>query len=508
MNFITKLVLICFLLPVLVIAQAPSSEEIDSVNVVINSSETPDTVKIKSYYFLARAYVFQNPDTAAWFVEKGMVLSEQLDYMDGMGEAYGWLGYLNGEKGNIPEAIAYNLKSLDIAERMGLEENYPVILNNLGNLHLDLQDYDQAIQYFNECIDINLKFDGMGSVATNYNNLGLAYKLKKDLPTSLKYFNKSLKIREEIDDQKGISFCYSNMGTVYQIMGDNEKALDYYEKSIDIRRALSIQKGLASSLFKAGDLYRLKGNLSKAKTLASESHELAKKFGYTYEIKESAKVLYHVFKAENNLKQALVFHEMYATLHDSLNSIDNQKAIIKSEYQFKYNKKALIDSLEKDKILIQNQLLEEENSLVASRNSVQRLWLTVSVLGIIILLGTLYFFRKNTSAKMEALRSEIRLRLNETLTLKNEIEVLNSNTPNPATSDLNIVLLDKLSTREQEILDLLALGLSNKEIGEKLFVSVNTVKTHILSLYNKLDVKNRTQAAIKGNLLKIQENKN
>ncbi|MFK8039331.1 MAG: response regulator transcription factor, partial [Crocinitomicaceae bacterium] len=96
-----------------------------------------------------------------------------------------------------------------------------------------------------------------------------------------------------------------------------------------------------------------------------------------------------------------------------------------------------------------------------------------------------------------------------TLSLKDEIETLNSSTVTPkSSSGLNIVLHDKLSSREQEILDLLALGLSNKEIGEQLFVSVNTVKTHILSLYNKLDVKNRTQAAIKGNLLKIQENQN
>ncbi len=507
MKIFKKVVLLCLLHPFLIHAQTQNSQVLDSVNAVISHSDTPDTAKIKSYYYLASLYVFQNPDTAAWFVEKGMILSEKLDYTDGMGEAYGWLGYLNAEKGNIPEAIAYNLKSLDIAERMKSEENYPVILNNLGNLHLDLANYDQAITYFNECAELNTKLDRLTGVGTNYNNLGLAYKAKGDYKTSLDYYNQSLTIRQKINDQKGISYCYSNMGTVYQLMGENETALDYYEKSITLRDSLNIRKALASSLYKAADLYQQKGNLSKAKSMALKAQEIAKQYSYAYEIKESANVLYHIFKAENDLKKALTFHELYATLHDSLNSIDNQKAIIKSKYQFEYNKKAIIDSLERGKILIENQLLEEENSLVASKNSIQRLWLTVSALGIIILLGALYFYRKNTSAKMEGLRSEIKLRLNETLSLKNEIETLNSNTPQVA-SGLNIVLNDKLSSREQEILDLLALGLSNKEIGEKLFVSVNTVKTHILSLYNKLDVKNRTQAAIKGNLLKIQENKN
>jgi NarL family two-component system response regulator LiaR len=56
--------------------------------------------------------------------------------------------------------------------------------------------------------------------------------------------------------------------------------------------------------------------------------------------------------------------------------------------------------------------------------------------------------------------------------------------------------LDKfnVSKREYEVLVLMAVGLSNQEIADKLFVSVNTVKTHSQSLFVKLDVKRRTQA--------------
>ncbi len=51
-----------------------------------------------------------------------------------------------------------------------------------------------------------------------------------------------------------------------------------------------------------------------------------------------------------------------------------------------------------------------------------------------------------------------------------------------------------LSQREMEVLELLAEGYSNKEIGDKLFVSLNTIKTHISSIYQKLNVQRRTQA--------------
>ncbi len=55
---------------------------------------------------------------------------------------------------------------------------------------------------------------------------------------------------------------------------------------------------------------------------------------------------------------------------------------------------------------------------------------------------------------------------------------------------------DELSAREQEVLALLALGLSNAEIGRELYLSVDTIKTYVRRLYRKLGVKNRTQAAL------------
>lgn len=51
-----------------------------------------------------------------------------------------------------------------------------------------------------------------------------------------------------------------------------------------------------------------------------------------------------------------------------------------------------------------------------------------------------------------------------------------------------------LSKREIEVLELLAQGFSNQEIADKLFVSLNTAKTHISNIYSKLNVKRRTQA--------------
>lgn len=51
-----------------------------------------------------------------------------------------------------------------------------------------------------------------------------------------------------------------------------------------------------------------------------------------------------------------------------------------------------------------------------------------------------------------------------------------------------------LSQRELEVLELMSAGLSNQEIADKLFVSLNTIKTHSAKIFEKMDVKRRTQA--------------
>lgn len=60
-----------------------------------------------------------------------------------------------------------------------------------------------------------------------------------------------------------------------------------------------------------------------------------------------------------------------------------------------------------------------------------------------------------------------------------------------------------LTPRELEILELIAEGLSNKEIAQRVFVSENTVKTHSSRVFDKLGVRRRTQAVQLGRELRL-----
>lgn len=75
----------------------------------------------------------------------------------------------------------------------------------------------------------------------------------------------------------------------------------------------------------------------------------------------------------------------------------------------------------------------------------------------------------------------------------------------PEDAAVNEAELKKLNLtgREYEVLQLLAQGYSNAEIGKELFLSLSTVKTHVSNLFVKMEVKSRTQAVEKAKRLKL-----
>ena len=82
--------------------------------------------------------------------------------------------------------------------------------------------------------------------------------------------------------------------------------------------------------------------------------------------------------------------------------------------------------------------------------------------------------------------------------LLRELKQLHGGIQNLGKGEINTLLLAaSISQREREILGLIAAGYSNQTIADNLFITLNTVKSHLRRIYEKLDVSNRTQAVIK-----------
>ena len=77
---------------------------------------------------------------------------------------------------------------------------------------------------------------------------------------------------------------------------------------------------------------------------------------------------------------------------------------------------------------------------------------------------------------------------------------------NDVESNKELMKIELLTKREYEVLMLIAEGLNNKDIADKLYISEKTVKNHVSSIFKKIEVNDRIQAAIftfKNNIKKI-----
>ena len=94
------------------------------------------------------------------------------------------------------------------------------------------------------------------------------------------------------------------------------------------------------------------------------------------------------------------------------------------------------------------------------------------------------------------------LRLTKPKTIIVEKEIRISNNPDFIFNEEEVIRLG-LSKHEIEVLGLMAQGFSNQEIASRLFISLNTIKTHSSKIFEKLEVKRRTQAIEKAKRLNI-----
>lgn len=118
----------------------------------------------------------------------------------------------------------------------------------------------------------------------------------------------------------------------------------------------------------------------------------------------------------------------------------------------------------------------------------------ITGIAIIFTLIGIWLAKKLTRPKTEIIK--------ETVVVEKEVTVYRSSS-DPFLPDAKMIGRLGISQREMEVLQLMAAGATNQEIADQLFVSLNTIKTHTSRLFEKLDVKRRTQAIEKAKRINI-----
>ncbi len=264
---------------------------------------------------------------------------------EGIGYSYNNIASIYMNHGEIKKALEFFERSLKIREEINDKQGIASSFINIGSIHEHQSDLELALEYYKKSFDIYKELNDKRGMALSYNNLGLVYNKQGNTNKALEYLMLGLKLKEEINDIYGMANSVSNIGKIYMSQGKTDKALLNLNKSLELRKEIGDKDGMCYSYLNLGSVYWEKGDLSTAKQYFIKSLSIAKELGYPKNIKNSAFELSKLYKKEKNYKKGWEMYELFVHMRDSIYNEETQKAAIKQNIKYEYEKEALADSL-------------------------------------------------------------------------------------------------------------------------------------------------------------------
>lgn len=299
------------------------------------------------------------------------------------------LAAYNEQSGNIQKAIALYGQSLKLHEELKDSLGIAQTLNNLGVIYNKQKEFEKALEYQKKALEITTKLNHSTGMIYTYNNLGLIYHNLKDPSKALNSYTTSLKISESAKHKPGIAQAYHNIANIYQEQGQFNLAIDYFLKGLKMREEMNNNHGISSTL---NSLCRVHMTLKKyeiALSYANRAMEINKKFGFVENTRNTANMLIGLHKFFGNNQLALENYELYIQMRDSINNIETQKATIKQQTQYEYDKKKALADKEHEL-----QLKQQEEQAAAEKAKQNIIIASVSLVLILVAVFSVFLYNR------------------------------------------------------------------------------------------------------------------
>jgi DNA-binding CsgD family transcriptional regulator len=499
--FVPRFFLLLFFL-LLTISEVSAQQEIPQLLEDLKKSKR-DTNSVWIYRDLAFYYLDENLDSALYYSELGLELSRELDFSNGkiwtlyqkalaeefldrfdasvssLEEAYGIsantqdslsmakllnaLGVAYYYQSRLKEAIGYYQDAFNLSEKINYNEGISQSLNNLGVIHRQRRNFKKALEVYNRSLAIKIaESDTIGIINSRY-NLGLLHSYTFDFEKSLYEFSEAEKLIQHIKKEHNLAEVKIGQGVAFYNLEKYGEAKQFLYEGLKNLKHSSVFEKISALTFLGMIELRMESPETGMQKLL-EAYDMVKdsdRLELQRQINREMAIAYEIL---NEPLQSVVYWKSYNSINDSINNEQRHWAIEEMQARF--------EAIEKDKIIqMQDLQLEREKSQKSQ-------YTTYFSLVVLISVGALIYLFK---VKKKPIQGPILV--NQEIT---------SSGVNLDFEKINRKLLSPLTNREREIVKLVEEGLTNSEIAARLFVSENTVKTHLKNIFSKTNAMNRT----------------
>lgn len=378
-------------------------------------------------------------------------------------------------QGKLKEAIHYHRKALELSERARDIILTVIILSRLvdiyrvtGHVNLSCMTGQDALKL----IEDHQNQIGVTTFVEGYLKLRMSntFYERNDLAEALKLSDTGLALTKQWGAYDSLSLGYFNFCRIYQALGDLDKAESYLQEFIEkypFENRYQYQTAL---------VYKAEIAVRKA-DMQSADHWL-QSFG----IQIDDDIRFQQFKFYDALAQVLIAKNKLADAHillEKLLEIAVESGAVEHEIRTR-GRIALI--------------LQEEGN---EESALDMIMIALNLAAAGEYVRTILDLGENIApliyaAAKNGVEAAYCSHLLESFRTQKQVMVFG-----------NQALIEPLSSRESEVLCLIALGYTNQEIADELYLSLFTIKSHVRNIFGKLGAKNRTEAVARSRLLGV-----
>jgi predicted ATPase/DNA-binding CsgD family transcriptional regulator len=414
------------------------------------------------------------------FLEQALVVGESVEASIYTAKALFATANMAFVQSDYERAVALSEGSLALYRELGDTLGIALSLHPLGNVAWSRGNMTVARALKEEALALHRKLGHPGGIALSLFSLGLLESSQGAYDRARTMFEESLALDRSLQNKRGVAHTLSQLAQLlFVTQTDAATIRPLLEECFALSQEVGFKEGIAAYYCVSGQLAFSQGNLATAHALAEKSVALYKEMGHRHGMAKSLALVGKVIAAEGDLASAQACYEQCLEISGAL----HEKWVM-AVY------------------------LVELGEVVAAQQQVAwaaQLWGASEVLreasGIPIPLIE--------QADYEHAVAAARARLGEkafaaawsqgrAMTAEQALAA-RGQTPAPVrpsreTTTSSTTYADKLTAREVEVLRLLAGGLTDLKIAEKLVLSPRTVHTHISSIYIKLGITSRSAA--------------
>lgn len=394
---------------------------------------------------------FGRLEAATHMQERALSLYKNLNRMPAPGQGTDpltALSLLAATRGDYEQATVFGQQARQRATARSDEKNLAFACFGLASAALAQGNYKTALEHAQEALALAKVAGNRWLMAYIYNQLGQINQAAGDLTTAGDYFRSSYALKEELDDPEGMALALNHLGETALAQDAYPQAHNLYQQSLALYQKIGDRGGLVVAFQGLGiTAHRLRKD-SEARQYFQQALETASQAQITPLILSMLVEIGTYFIESGSLEQGVTI----------LAFVQQHPAC---------------DQMTQDKV---SRLLEAHQDVSPA-------------------------FAERYGPDLDSLTTTLLADLSKPVAPAGDTSAVDHpihRTDQP--------LLEPLSERELEVLQLLGKGLTNQQIADRLFIVVGTVKKHTNNIYGKLGVNNRTQAVARARELNLLPN--